>query len=71
MGTGALLGIDGSEYCLSCGGYCVGFFASRDEWCCLALVGNFLFFSFLLLDVLAILVALAATFFYFLRTDET
>ena len=50
MGTGALLGIDGSEYCLSCGGYCMGFFASRDEWCCLALVGHFLAFLFLLLE---------------------
>lgn len=26
VGTGVVLGIDGREYCLGCGGYCMGFF---------------------------------------------
>lgn len=55
MGTGAVLGVDGCEYCLGRGGYCVGFFAGGNNWCCVVL-GQSLspFLSFLLLRRLAI-----------------
>ena len=43
-----MLGTDRSEYCLGCGGYCVGFLAGGDGWCCVALGNSFYFLLFIL-----------------------